>query len=1128
MKKKLRKGRKTQLFIIASLFVVFGILVVIQYFHFRGIKYALEHLVDEKTKGQYKLDLGETKYDFIRLDFSLKNAHIYRIDTLSDQRIYTVELPAVRINLGSLESYFSFGQINVKEFEIEEPIILLRKSDRDREEIVLSSELARLLEIINEILDSFNIHSFRIIKGAFDVSGKDQQLRVNLIDFLAQEWNVRRLTAESQIAINVGGQQIRMGEHDFSFGQIEYNYQERQLIVSDFSYHHLDSDTGADLYAKGDTFIIYHVDWQELSSTERYKLKRIELVRPDIRGSFPLPKGKRKDNDFFRMLHSTVGDLLVDSLIVREARVHLSYKQKTDSTSFTFRNANFSVTDFQLLNSKEFFQVNEVRFNLSKTELVIGKNYRLMFDSLFFNRQLHHRLRIRNLELSQYRSRKPFFRAEHALVSSFNPFEFMMNKRIHADAVVLDDVALTLLPELFTSKHEAQENEVQIDVGRLELSHANIYYAHLGREFAANDLHVRFNRITLGKSRRPSFLFDQFTLKKLTYRDDEGNEANAKSILLSDRHISARSLDASQANGLTFSISRIGADFDPFTYKVPDHITSIETGSMRVSGTVKNSKKNQRFAMLNIDRMSTDTLTASVNTPTSQVKFQALRVAADGIVLDTISSHWHTVEAMVNNFSFENTDWKVTAKKSWLNSMTGSEWSDVRVLKKDSTVVFQAESLFTSAFHGEKDIAKIKLLSIHFKGKSDQTSVQGMADSLVVEDIVSAPKPLLNKVLVFHPVMNVSLSEKKSIRVKKHLDLPQEIKELIVHQADITINKKSSPIFAYHLNASWHQGLTPDISMDSMILPTEKNRFAAKQLKLNAERLYAGSLSILPTQSLHDYSTSAYEKDRIVMQFNEIKASGFLFDSLMYGQQLDVGDLQIGSFQIDALRDKRLPDGPYQEKQLFSGMLKAIRQQVNFPAIHFTNGTITIHQVSEKTLETGTLVFSAVAGDLRNINTMRFAESNAELSASAKAYGQGSIRVNYKMQNNNRFKLDVAAEDLDLLTFNQIVQPIQSIRFKSGTVKSFEMNAEGGDSLALGNARITYSDARIEIQDANHTNFRNDIVSAIANEVIRNRRKNFGAPFTQERDSGKSEFAYWVKMVLKGASTAARKGKKQK
>jgi hypothetical protein len=75
---------------------------------------------------------------------------------------------------------------------------------------------------------------------------------------------------------------------------------------------------------------------------------------------------------------------------------------------------------------------------------------------------------------------------------------------------------------------------------------------------------------------------------------------------------------------------------------------------------------------------------------------------------------------------------------------------------------------------------------------------------------------------------------------------------------------------------------------------------------------------------------------------------------------------------------------------------------------------------------------------------------------------------------------------------------------------------------------INYQDLRIEILKTDKTNFRNELISAAANNIIRNKRKDAVIDFTQPRDIGKSEFTYWVQIALKGASGAARHGKKQK
>ena len=63
---------------------------------------------------------------------------------------------------------------------------------------------------------------------------------------------------------------------------------------------------------------------------------------------------------------------------------------------------------------------------------------------------------------------------------------------------------------------------------------------------------------------------------------------------------------------------------------------------------------------------------------------------------------------------------------------------------------------------------------------------------------------------------------------------------------------------------------------------------------------------------------------------------------------------------------------------------------------------------------------------------------------------------------------------------------------------------------------INYQNLRIEILKSDKTNYRNELVSAIANNLIRNKHKDAVMDFIQQRDKGKSEFTYWVQVALKG------------
>lgn len=1128
------KIRKSHIFLFLGAIGIATVLVAVQYFHFNGIKESLERLVEQKTKGQYKLDLGETSYDFIRLDFTLKDARVYRIDTTNDHRVYAVELPYVRINLGSLESYFSFGQINVKEFVITEPVIVLQKEKAGKQQLRLSAELSNLLHIVKELLDSFNIHSFKIIKGAFTMNREDQTIRIRLIDFLAREWNVRKLTEQSQIRILLGPQNIDIFGHDLSFEQIEYSYSKRQLTVSDFSYHHLDSVTGSRIDAKGKSFTVYHINWEELSSAERYVLKKIEFVNPEINGVFPMTKNKKKPVNFSRMFQDAIGEMVIDSLIVRDARMHLAYKQADDSTSLSFQNASFQVTDFKLLNNNELFEVGEVRVNLNQTELTVGSKYSLRFDSLFFNHRLQRRLYVEGFQLSERNAGTPLLSSNQVIINHFNLFDFLLDKRIKAESLELNGVVLNVSPDqLKKNTSSGKQPDVKIELERFRLTHATIHYNEENRSVTADDLNIKVHGIEIGRSHRPSFNFDQLYLGHLQYVDRQARlEAEAQSISVNEHSVSAKSVVAKQMKGLSALLYNVSLSLDSATLKNRNHLSGLHVGRIHLSGAPVKSTKKQVLPDFSLDQLSVDTLNIDVNVQGNKVNLHALDFNLDGLHLDSANSKWNSIKTLLTDFTFENSNWLVSGGNAQVNSVIRSSFDQLHFFKKDSTVNVRASALHLSAFVNTDFLPSASLIHPTIKWHQRRLSVEGSMDSISVKEFWPLQEKRIGALHVFRPVLQITRNEpkqKQKQRRSPRLHLPKVLEEVFLHHARLTVhNANANPVFVYNLRGQWKQDHYPDWSLDSLVTKTKENRIALSNVRLRPDELSLGTMSIVPLQDFETYRTTGYERDFLTMNYGEVKLKGFVLDSLLFGKKTSIHSAEVGSFQIDALRDKRMPDPAFSLKDLFSTKADRATRQVEISNVQFRNGEVIVREISAKTNETGTLIINNITGEMKNAFAPLQSDRKFKLDATAQVFGQGQIRLKYEVEETRKFKMDVLAERMDFSLFNRMVQPLQSIRFKSGRLKTLRLNAVAGDSIASGTAMINYQDLRIEILKTDKTNFRNELVSAIANNIIRNKRKNAMIDFTQPRDQGKSEFTYWVQIALKGASGAARHGKKQK
>lgn len=1120
------KVKKSHIITTLSVVFVTVVAIAIQYFHFRGVKDALERLVEQKTNGQYRLDLGETTYDFLKLDFKLRDARIYRIDTINNERVYAVELPYVRINLGSLESYFGFGQINVKEFVVNEPVIVLQKQKLEKKKVRLSSELANLLNVVKEVLDAFNVHSFTIAKGSFTLKQDSETLRINLIDFLAKEWNVRKLTNQRQLRIKVGAQKLDIFNNHISFSRIDYSFRSRQLSISNFTYQRIDSISGARLNTKAQKFIVYHIDWDELSNAERYQLKKIELINPVVQGAFPLVTKKKNAGDFTRMLHDAVGEIAVDSIIVRDARLHFAYKQVQDSTSVSFQDASFRITDFKLLDTRDLFEVGQVLFNLNRTELTIGKKYMVRFDSLFFDHYQNRKLYVEGLEVAERNVLQPFIASRKVYISQFNPFDFLLDKKISAASLELNDSKVIVPPGLLGERKEpSMESTFRLDLNRFKLSNSNIYYNQDGRQASIENLNLSIRNIHLGRSSGSSFEFDELSARLLKYKDTKTKlNVNGQALQVKGKEIKAFSIAINNETGPSVLLRNVSVSTDGNYTAIPDQLPLLRVGKLEINGAISSTGKAQKLPKFKLDQLLVDSLLINVIAKDNAVHLQGSNLQVDGIQTDSLSLKWSQIQTEISALLLNNPEWLITATDSRINSSSHSLLNQFKIIKKDSTIEILTPMVTISPFTDFENWAEINLTKPVIKTEL----INGVADSVSLLNL-SLLKKELAEVSIFHPSLTVNLNQTKSQNNKiNHLELPAFLNNTQIQNAEIVIQSSRAPINIDHLNVQWRRNDLPNISIESIKTHSENFNWALSKAEFKSNQFSIVEISLTPRQTLEEYSTTGFERDWLNLNFKGLQLNGFVLDSLLFAKEKKVSELSVQSFNIDVWRDKRLPDPAFKEKPLFAKLLGELKQPLEIPTIRFADGSVNVNQISDKTNETGKIVINSIEGEIKNVISPASDDQKLRMEANAQIFGQGKIKVNYQVEQVDRFKLNVVAEQLDFSTFNSMIQPLQSVRFKSGRLKSLKIDAIANDSIATGTAIIDYRDLRIEILKADKTNLRNEIVSAIANEIIRNKRKNAVSELVQIHEKDKAEFTYWTKIVMRGAAGAARHGKKQK
>lgn len=148
--------------------------------------------------------------------------------------------------------------------------------------------------------------------------------------------------------------------------------------------------------------------------------------------------------------------------------------------------------------------------------------------------------------------------------------------------------------------------------------------------------------------------------------------------------------------------------------------------------------------------------------------------------------------------------------------------------------------------------------------------------------------------------------------------------------------------------------------------------------------------------------------------------------------------------------------------------------------------------------------------------------------AHALLYNAAPVAVNYQKVNSSAFRMTVDVGSMDLTILNRVLRPLQSLELKSGYLDRFQLEATAMRDSARGQATMSYSNLHMTLlnkSDPGKKWLGQDIVSFLANGVLRHNREQAWAPVEEIRIPEKSVFNYWKRIAVNGALNVVRKGK---
>jgi len=337
--------------------------------------------------------------------------------------------------------------------------------------------------------------------------------------------------------------------------------------------------------------------------------------------------------------------------------------------------------------------------------------------------------------------------------------------------------------------------------------------------------------------------------------------------------------------------------------------------------------------------------------------------------------------------------------------------------------------------------------------------------------------------------------------------LISDIKKLISSNDNVQLS--TSAVKYYAKNSSW-QGF--DVSYNA-----------------------AGNLLMLDSLNYHPYlsrdsaiSSSPYQTDYITFNSGKATFHGFNINKYLSEKSLAIQKASFINPSIVAYRDKLPPFLPGIRKKLFVELAKDISSPLSIKEIEISGGKVSYIEKQAKTRLEGNLILTRLNGNIANFKSYDFKNSD---SLSLVFNGHLQDNANFDLEVNQSyvdplygFQMNLRIEPASLSFLNPLLAPLSNIKFNSGNIDKFEMNATGNENFARGEMKFYYHDLQIELLKNGgiaKSTFIKRTASALVNTFVlrRNNHERTGLIYF-ERLKDRSFFNYMSKIIFTGASTS--------
>lgn len=251
---------------------------------------------------------------------------------------------------------------------------------------------------------------------------------------------------------------------------------------------------------------------------------------------------------------------------------------------------------------------------------------------------------------------------------------------------------------------------------------------------------------------------------------------------------------------------------------------------------------------------------------------------------------------------------------------------------------------------------------------------------------------------------------------------------------------------------------------------------------------------------------------------------------------INIKTIHIKNPVVYSYRDKRPPFNANVFRPLPVSMIKNISIPFSIDTIFIHNGKAVYTELNDKTLLEGSIPITrlnATISSVRNYN----ASISDSLYVRAEGYLMDSawMRLGIKESYEDSlagFLMTLRMKPASLTFLNAALEPLASVRLRSGFLDTLSMRAVGREHVSLGEMKMFYHNLRVQFLKKRGETKRNllaGLITFIANNFVikRENRSETGQVYFP-RLQNRSIFNYLVKMIMSGmaSSVGAKQNKK--